>query len=369
MLKGPIKFAELLKDTTEPLIRQSLVPKRQPSAIRSQRQSRSFKSFAGALWTLSASSLVGIAVASIFVEASSLPLVGDMLSRPHLIDRTAPILILLLFAWVVTQLLLKAWQVRREHSATDTFQLHLALGESEQYRPNAFDLRQTRATRRADLITECSRADPSSLHEAVPAAAALDSGMLAGSYGPLHVYAWILPVLGFIGTASGMASSINGFKDALRGGQGQVEALSNQLAQTVIPGLSAAFETTILALAASVVTYLCTNASRIWDQEALNELDGFCILLLSRIPEPEGPDSKKVVARLEYISDQLRDTLQVSFVNENEQLSKMLEAAPGLERAADAIKAAAEALAAASKELRDTATAPYHVTITRGEHP
>jgi hypothetical protein len=88
---------------------------------------------------------------------------------------------------------------------------------------------------------------------------------------------------------------------------------------------------------------------------------------LSRIPEPEGPDSKKIVARLEYISDQLSDA-QVSFVKENSQLSKMLEASPTLERAAVAINEAAEALATASKELRETATAPYHVTITRGEH-
>jgi biopolymer transport protein ExbB/TolQ len=210
-------------------------------------------------------------------------------------------LILLLFGWVLTQLLVKAWQVRREHAATAMFQLQLAVGESEHYRPSAFNLQVARATRRDDLITECSRSDPSSLHEAVPAAAGLDSGMVAGSYGPLHVYAWILPVLGFIGTASGMASSIDGFKNAL-GGQGQIEDLSHQLAQTVIPGLSAAFETTILALAASVVTYLCTSALRSWDQDALNELDGLCILLLSRIPEPEGPDSKKIVARLEYIS-------------------------------------------------------------------
>ena len=50
----------------------------------------------------------------------------------------------------------------------------------------------------------------SSLHEAVPAAAALDAGSLAATYSPLNVYAWILPVLGFIGTASGMASASTG---------------------------------------------------------------------------------------------------------------------------------------------------------------
>ena len=91
------------------------------------------------------------------------------------------------------------------------------------YTPKAFDLREPRAIRRANLIIECSQRDPSSLHDAIPAAAALDAGKLATSYTPLHVYAWILPVLGFIGTASGMASSIGGFSAALQGRQGQLK--------------------------------------------------------------------------------------------------------------------------------------------------
>ena len=43
------------------------------------------------------------------------------------------------------------------------------------YVPKAFDLREARAVRRANLIIECSQRDVSSLHDAVPAAAALDA--------------------------------------------------------------------------------------------------------------------------------------------------------------------------------------------------
>jgi hypothetical protein len=82
MLKGPIKSAELLKDTAEPILR-SPAPERQPSDSRSKGGARTFQLFAGALWMLSALSLVGIGVASVFVEPSSLPLVGNMLSRPR----------------------------------------------------------------------------------------------------------------------------------------------------------------------------------------------------------------------------------------------------------------------------------------------
>ena len=135
----------------------------------------------------------------------------------------------------------------------------------------------------------------------MPAAAALDASKLAASYTPLNVYAWMLPVLGFIGTASGMASSIGGFSSVLQGRQGQIEALANELGQKVIPGLSGAFATTILALAAAIVAYLCTSALRGWDQEALDELDRHCIILLSRIPQPEGTQGKNIEHALDHI--------------------------------------------------------------------
>jgi hypothetical protein len=182
----------------------------------------------------------------------------------------------------------------------------------------------------------------SSLHEAVPAAAALDAGSLAATYSPLNVYTWILPVLGFIGTASGMASAIDGFKDVLRGGQVQVDKLAADLSQNVIPGLSAAFETTILALAAALVTYLCTSALRGWDQEALDQLDRLCIVLLSRIPQPPTPDGQKILAILEYISGQLRDLIHVPVT---------------LEGAAKSISVTAEALASSSNQFASSVTA------------
>jgi hypothetical protein len=101
--------------------------------------------------------------------------------------------------------------------------------------------------RSADLILQL---DVRMVEPAMPAAAALDASKLAASYTPLNVYAWILPVLGFIGTASGMASSIGGFSAALQGRQGQIEALANELGQKVIPGLSGAFATTMVLTSA-----------------------------------------------------------------------------------------------------------------------
>src|SRR5262245_27847888 len=321
-----------------------------------------FRAFSVTLWSVSALFVIyGLYVTAVALtgDASGLPLIGPLLSRTHPLDRAAPILILIVFAWVLFELALKQLQVNREHAVIATFQTRM--GEADKYQPKAYDLKQPRAIRRADLIIDCSRRDPSSLHEAVPAAASLDAGTLAASYGPLNVYAWILPVLGFIGTASGMASAIDGFREVLRGGQVNVDQLAAELSQSVIPGLSAAFETTILALAAALVTYLCTNALRSWDQEALDQLDRLCIVLLSRIPQPPTPDGQKILAVLELISGQIRAMIQVPVTLESaaKAISTSAEALTSSSNqfaaAVKAVSMAAEALASTSNELSSAA--------------
>jgi hypothetical protein len=52
------------------------------------------------------------------------------------------------------------------------------------YKPAPFDLSEPRATRRANLIIECGKADIARLHDAVPAAAGLDATIMAASYFP-----------------------------------------------------------------------------------------------------------------------------------------------------------------------------------------
>ena len=309
-----------------------------------------FQLFSVILWFLSLLLVGAIVASATFLRPHEWLLIGNMMSRPHLMEKITPILILLMFGWVLIELFLQTRRVYREHKAVDTFELSITLlRDMAQYQPRDLAV-VSRADERADLIIKCVRQDSSSVHDAVPGIAAIDAGVLAGSYGPLHIYAWVLPVLGFIGTASGMASAIGGFKEALRTGSGQIEALASQLSETVIPGLSAAFETTILALAASLVTYVCTSALKAWDQEALDELDRRCIVLLAQIPSR----SKENYAQ------------RASLAGEHDV---GLQALTTLQNAADAIDRAAASLSSASKKIQEAATAPYHVTITRGERP
>lgn len=359
----------------------------------------SFRASSAALWFVSALFIVNLTIAALIVEPSRLPLIGNMLSRPLLADRATPILILALFAWILIELALKYQQVRREHASVAKFQNEVAKADLNASLPSVLNKNGTRAIRRADLVVECSRRNPSTLHEALPAVASLDASALARSYGPLNVYAWILPVLGFIGTASGMASAIDGFRDALRGGQGQIEALATQLSQSVIPGLSAAFETTILALAATLVTYLCTTALRSWDQQALDELDRLCVNFLAHLPHRdssairENIDVSSIGTKLDQISNQLGEILEApkefksaiklinaatdSFVTISEDSTKalrtldaaasaLMSASDNSNSAAHAMEKAADALTHAAKDFHEAANTPYNVTITRG---
>jgi biopolymer transport protein ExbB/TolQ len=267
-------------------------------------------------------------------------------------ERFVRIGILALLALSLLELALRTWRVGREHKGVATFQELFAQAQRGDHKPGPYRPRDPRATRRVNHMVECSKAGISKLHEAVPAAASIDAAMLAGSYGPLNVYAWVLPVLGFMGTALGMAAAIGGFREALGKTRGDLNALVDVLGDKVVPGLADAFHVTILALGASLVVYLCTSALKDWDQDALNKLDRLCIVMLSSVPLPQGPEAEKMVLAIEQISA---------------QLASVLRAPVHLEEASRAIAAASERLIAASRELEEAASAPYTVTIERGK--
>jgi biopolymer transport protein ExbB/TolQ len=360
----------------------------------------SFRAFSLVLWIFSVGCMVTIAAVIAFSHdgVGDLPLLGNMLQRPHLVDSATPIAILVLFAWVLIELAARARRVIRERKAVHEFAQQIQHGNLGLSRiESKFDPQALRAPHRAYAIVQGNLRDPASLHETLPGMAALDAETLAANYGALNVYAWILPVLGFIGTASGMASAIDGFKNALRGGTGQVETLSTQLSQTVIPGLTAAFGTTILALAASLVAYLCTSAIKSWDQEALQQLDRLCVEFLARIPRVLPGQDADASGLLRGISERVDQVVQLldvikgggramnqaadSVIAGNRELhASFSEASNVLAQASremqESFREAAGTLAVVSRDLRETsdrlhdaATAPYEISIKRKGEP
>jgi len=199
---------------------------------------------------------------------------------------------------------------------------------------------ETRAGKRLRIISEALRRGPGSLHEAVPAAAALDAEELENRYVMGRAYVWILPVLGFIGTAWGMSQAIAGFSEGLAAGEGQgIQFLADRLAQLVIPNLSNAFFITMLALGASAIGHYCLTKVHWWDSEVLRDLDQSCARVLASWPKPAENLENAVVA------------LAVASQGVVQAAAKLSEAAAAMEHAAAAMHA--------------TATRPYYITLTR----
>lgn len=74
---------------------------------------------------------------------------------------------------------------------------------------------------------------------------------------PLQYIIWVLPMLGFIGTVWGIASSIGGLTGLVGGQRGGSENV-----QAVLSGLQFAFDTTLLGLVGSVPLMLILAALR-----------------------------------------------------------------------------------------------------------
>jgi biopolymer transport protein ExbB/TolQ len=313
-----------------------------------------FRIFGFALWFLSVMCVVSVVVSARW--RGDVPLIGGMLDRSRPAEFFITLLIILLFSWVLIDLALKTLRVLQEYADLRAYGSQLAqpapqLSVIGRLAPDA-----SRTVRRAHLhLTHLSAgSQPEALHELIPGAAALDANTLASRYGALHVYAWILPVLGFIGTASGMADAIGGFRGALSQPEG-FENIITKLSQNVIPGLAGAFGMTILALAASLVAYLCTTSLKGADQEALDQLDRLCFDALKTVPTVQG----QMVALLTGISGQLSRFGKLP--------AEIESSAAMLREAAAVLVASGDRLQQATRELHEAAKRPTKITIERGD--
>jgi biopolymer transport protein ExbB/TolQ len=319
---------------------------------------RTINLFLGAiLWFISTLCVLYVFFLLFFGDTGQLPsILRDVLSKPDFRDMAVPMTILAVFGWVLVDIVVRARHVRREHLGVVKFESAITAPSAERLEELRLGTAGIRVRRRAELIGE-SLAGQGNPHDSLPAAAALDASALGANYVWLHIYAWLLPVLGFIGTANGMATSISGFRDALT--DQELSKMVSVLNITVIPGLSSAFETTILALTAALVTYLCASALQSSDQQALDNLDSICLAYLSRLPNLEGAGG--VLRALEDLATDVRSVLSAA-----EEFRGM---AKTLGQSALVVHQAAQKLSAASSELHSSIALPYHITVKRGPQP
>lgn len=114
----------------------------------------------------------------------------------------------------------------------------------------------------------------SDVSEILRAQAENDEAQMESSYSLIRGFVWSIPILGFIGTVLGLSQSIGNFGGMLSG-SGSIEDIKVGL-QSVTGGLSTAFDTTLLALIAALITQLMMTALKKKEEMFLDDCKEYC---------------------------------------------------------------------------------------------
>ena len=101
-----------------------------------------------------------------------------------------------------------------------------------------------------------------------------DENAVASSFTLLQGLVWAMPVLGFIGTVQGLSSAVGGFGKVLQTA-GDLTSIKGALTN-VSSGLATAFETTLVALVASLIVQLCITLRQRQELGLLDECSEYC---------------------------------------------------------------------------------------------
>lgn len=117
--------------------------------------------------------------------------------------------------------------------------------------------------------------DRREIAESLRTQAIIDEGRVDSSYSQLRVLVWAIPIIGFIGTVLGIGNAVSGFTVSLEQAA-DLEIVRNSLGG-VTSGLAIAFDTTLLALAASVVIMFPMHQLQSREESALRRIERVCI--------------------------------------------------------------------------------------------
>ena len=113
-----------------------------------------------------------------------------------------------------------------------------------------------------------------------------DESVMETSFNLIRGLVWAIPILGFIGTVSGLSGAIGGFGRVLSqtdDPEQLIEALKG-----VTGGLATAFETTLLALMAALLVQMSMTFQKKREEEFLDECTEYCQReVLSRLWSPD----------------------------------------------------------------------------------
>jgi len=102
-----------------------------------------------------------------------------------------------------------------------------------------------------------------------------DENAMINSYTLIQGFVWAMPVLGFIGTAQGLAFAIGGFSGVLQGQDASLDTIKQSLLQ-VTGGLATAFGTTLVALVFALIIQIWVAFRQKSELQFLDECNDYC---------------------------------------------------------------------------------------------
>jgi biopolymer transport protein ExbB/TolQ len=113
-----------------------------------------------------------------------------------------------------------------------------------------------------------------------------DASGVASSFSIVKVLVWAMPILGFIGTVIGISEAMAGFSKSLEGAA-EFDSVKSSLGN-VTTGLALAFDTTLVALVASILVMLPMSWLAKAEERLIEDVDDYCVTnLLRRLVGPE----------------------------------------------------------------------------------
>lgn len=183
-----------------------------------------------------------------------------------------------------------------------------------------------------------------------------DAAAVASSFSIVKVLVWAIPILGFIGTVIGIGDAVGGFSRSLEGA-GQLDTIKTSLGD-VTSGLAVAFDSTLVALVASILVMMPTSWLQKAEDQLVNDVDDHCVTnVLRRLASPvtAPPASKAAEPPAALTSEEIRRIVVETIAP---QLGEMLAANTKLlARLAEDREALASAQTAMSEQLSAFAAA------------
>lgn len=103
-----------------------------------------------------------------------------------------------------------------------------------------------------------------------------DSAHVDAGYTALRVLIWTIPVMGFIGTVIGLGQAIGSFQNVLDATGGESASAIKDRLGPVVSGLATKFDTTLVALLATVVVQLLTTWVYSLEEDFLADAQAYC---------------------------------------------------------------------------------------------